>query len=40
MKFIKLKKHKIPAFFAKNYPDVDFTVITNDNWVDFIASSK
>lgn len=36
-KWNNMKKINAPAFFAKNYPDVPHTVITNDNWDEFIS---
>ena len=30
------QKKKIPAFFAKNYPDASFTIINKENYLDFI----
>jgi len=29
---------KIPAFFAKSYPDANFTIINKENYLDFILS--
>ncbi|RDC56781.1 ATP-binding protein [Pedobacter chinensis] len=30
------QKKKIPGFFAKNYPDVPFSIINKENYLDFI----
>ena len=38
-KYKERKKVKIPAFFAKNYSEAIFQVITPDNYLDFILDS-
>lgn len=34
---VKKGKSKCPLTFSKNYPDIPFTVITKDNYTDFIT---
>lgn len=29
-------KEKTPGFFAKNYPKASFSIINNENYLDFI----
>lgn len=34
----KERKHKIPSFFAKNYSDAKFSIIHQDNYLEFITN--
>ncbi|MFC5282591.1 ATP-binding protein [Pedobacter alpinus] len=36
----KERKHKIPTFFAKNYSDANFSIIHQDNYLEFITTGN